>query len=129
MNLKTRGDIMDINYVTRGKIVPLGIIIIILTYLISGTSTNITPYILFTGIIIGLVKNESVLDAAVAGALASLIGSFIVTIITLVFMYMIYGSIYVQYMLTSSLIYLVLYTIVGVIGGVLGYYISKELNI
>jgi hypothetical protein len=95
---------MDINYVTRGKIVPLGIIIIILTYLISGTSTNITPYILFTGIIIGLVKNESVLDAAVAGALASLIGSFIVTIITLVFMYMIYGSIYVQYMLTSSLI-------------------------
>ena len=120
---------MDINYVTKGKIVPLGIIKIIITYLISGSSSSITPYILFTGIIIGLVKNESIADSAVAGGLASLIGSFIVTILTLAFTYMIYGSIYVQYVLTSTLLYLAIYTIVGVIGGVLGYYISKELNI
>lgn len=129
MKLKTKGDIMDINNVTKGKIVPLGIIIIIITYLISGSSSSITPYILFTGIIIGLVKNQSLGESAVAGGLASLIASFIVTILTLAFTYMIYGPLYVQYMLTSTLLYLVIYTLVGVIGGVLGYYISKELNI
>ncbi|MDO5825336.1 MAG: DUF5518 domain-containing protein [Methanosphaera sp.] len=120
---------MDINNVTKGKIVPLGIIIIIITYLISGSSSSITPYILFTGIIIGLVKNQSVVESAVAGGLASLIGSFIVTILTLGFTYMIYGSLYLQYMLSSSLLYLAIYTLVGVIGGILGYYISKELKI
>ncbi|AWX33180.1 hypothetical protein AW729_08810 [Methanosphaera sp. BMS] len=129
MKLKTKGDIMDINNVTKGKIVPLGIIIIIITYLISGSSSSITPYILFTGIIIGLVKNQSLSESAVAGGLASLIASFVVTILTLAFTYMIYGPLYVQYMLTSTLLYLVIYTLVGVIGGVLGYYISKELNI
>lgn len=129
MKLKTKGDIMDINYVTKGKIVPLGIIIIIITYLISGSSSSITPYILFTGIIIGLVKNQSLLDSGVAGGLASLIGSFVVTILTLAFTYMLYGSLYMQYLLTSTLLYLVIYTLVGVIGGVLGYYISKEMNI
>ncbi len=129
MKLKTKGDIMDINNVTKGKIVPLGIIIIIITYLISGSSSSITPYILFTGIIIGLVKNQSLGESAVAGGLASLIASFVVTILTLAFTYMIYGPLYVQYMLTSTLLYLVIYTLVGVIGGVLGYYISKELNI
>ncbi len=129
MKLKTKSDIMDINNVTKGKIVPLGIIIIIITYLISGSSSSITPYILFTGIIIGLVKNQSLGESAVAGGLASLIASFVVTILTLAFTYMIYGPLYVQYMLTSTLLYLVIYTLVGVIGGVLGYYISKELNI
>ena len=120
---------MDINNVTKGKIVPLGIIIIIITYLISGSSSSITPYILFTGIIIGLVKNQSLGESAVAGGLASLIASFVVTILTLAFTYMIYGPLYVQYMLTSTLLYLVIYTLVGVIGGVLGYYISKALRI
>lgn len=129
MKLKIKGDYMDINNVTKGKIVPLGIIIIIITYLISGSSSSITPYILFTGIIIGLVKNQSVVESAVAGGLASLIGSFIVTILTLGFTYMIYGSLYLQYMLSSSLLYLAIYTLVGVIGGILGYYISKELEI
>ncbi|RAP53196.1 MAG: hypothetical protein BZ137_07315 [Methanosphaera sp. rholeuAM130] len=129
MKLKIKGDYMDINNVTKGKIVPLGIIIIIITYLISGSSSSITPYILFTGIIIGLVKNQSVAESAVAGGLASLIGSFIVTILTLGFTYMIYGSLYLQYMLSSSLLYLAIYTLVGVIGGILGYYISKELEI
>lgn len=129
MKLKTRGDIMDINNVTNGKIVPLGIIIIIITYLISGSSSSITPYILFTGIIIGLVKNQSIPESATAGGLAALIASFVVTILTLAFTYMIYGPLYVQYMLTSTLLYLVIYTLVGVIGGVLGYYISKEMNI
>lgn len=129
MKLKTRGDIMDINNVTKGKIVPLGIIIIIITYLISGSSSSITPYILFTGIIIGLVKNQSIPESATAGGLAALIASFVVTILTLAFTYMIYGPLYVQYMLTSTLLYLVIYTLVGVIGGVLGYYISKEMNI
>ena len=52
MKLKIKGDYMDINNVTKGKIVPLGILIIIITYLISGSSSSITPYILFTGIII-----------------------------------------------------------------------------
>ena len=120
---------MDINYVTKGKIIPLGIIIIIITYLISGTSSSITPYILFTGIIIGLVKNQSVPDSAIAGGLASLIGSFIVTLLTLAFTYAVYGPLYMQYILTSSLLYIVIYTIVGIVGGVLGYFISKELNI
>ncbi|MBO7718921.1 MAG: DUF5518 domain-containing protein [Methanosphaera sp.] len=120
---------MDINNVTKGKIVPLGIIIIIITYLISGSSSSITPYILFTGIIIGLVKNQSIPESATAGGLAALIASFVVTILTLAFTYMIYGPLYVQYMLTSTLLYLVIYTLVGVIGGVLGYYISKEMNI
>ena len=128
MKLKTKGDTMDINYVTKGKIVPLGIIIIIITYLIGGTTSSITPYILFTGIIIGLVKNQSVLDSAVAGGLTSLIGSFIVTMMTLAITYVIYGSLYVQYILTSSLVYLAIYVVVGIIGGALGYYISKELN-
>lgn len=118
---------MDINYVTKGKIVPLGVIIIIITYLTGGSSSSIVPFILFTGIIVGIVKNQSIADAVVAGGLTAFIGSFIVTLITLGVTYLTYGPIYMNYALSAYAMYLALYIVVGLISGALGYYISKEL--
>lgn len=119
---------MDINHILKGKGIPLGVIIIIITYLVSGASSSILPYVFFTGIIIGLIKNDNIKEAAIAGLFTSFIASIITTIISIGLMYVSYGPTYVSYVLASSLYMFVLYLIVGAIGGVIGYYISKEIN-
>lgn len=119
---------MDINHILKGKTVPLGIIIIIITYLVSGASSSILPFVFFTGIIVGIIKNRDVVEAGVAGLLVSLFGSIITTVISVGLMYVSYGSAYVSYVLGSSLIMVVFYVVVGAIGGVIGYYISKEIG-
>lgn len=120
---------MQLNDITKGKAVPLGIIIIILCYLTSGAQSSIVPFILFTGILVGLMKNNDVKESAAASALTSFIGSFIVIAFTLIITYISYGSIYLNYILSSYIIYFVMYMIVGIIGGILGYYISKEIEL
>ena len=120
---------MDFNKVTQGKAVPLGIIIIIITYLISGSSSSILPFVFITGILVGIMKNEEVAESTVAAFLSTLIGAVVATVISLIMMYMSYGPIYFTYMLYSSLYSLVFYIIAGTIGGVIGYYVYQELNI
>ena len=120
---------MDFNKVTQGKAVPLGIIIIIITYLISGSSSSILPFIFITGILVGIMKNEEVAESTVAAFLSTLIGAVVATVISLIMMYMSYGPIYFTYMLYSSLYSLVYYNIAGTIGGVIGYYVYQELDI
>ena len=120
---------MDFNKVTQGKAVPLGIIIIIITYLISGSSSSILPFIFITGILVGIMKNEEVAESTVAAFLSTLIGAVVATVISLIMMYMSYGPIYFTYMLYSSLYSLVFNIIAGTIGGVIGYYVYQELDI
>ena len=120
---------MYFNKVTQGKAVPLGIIIIIITYLISGSSSSILPFIFITGILVGIMKNEEVAESTVAAFLSTLIGAVVATVISLIMMYMSYGPIYFTYMLYSSLYSLVFYIIAGTIGGVIGYYVYQELDI
>lgn len=119
---------MDINQILKGKAIPLGVIIIIITYLVSGASSSILPFVFFTGIIIGLMKNDDMTTSAVAGLFTAFIGSVITTIITVGLMYVSYGAAYVSYVLSSSLFLILFYLVVGTVGGVIGYYISKELN-
>lgn len=119
---------MDINQVLKGKTVPLGVIIIIITYLSGGLSTSILPFVFMTGILMGLIKNEDKIEALVTGLITALIGSIITTIINVGFMYVLYGSAYVSYILTNSLYMILLYLIVGAIGGIIGYYVSEEIK-
>ena len=119
---------MDINQILKGKTIPLGIIIIIISYLAGGLSTSILPFVFFTGILMGFIKNNDTIEALVAGLIAALIGSIITTIINVAFMFILYGSAYVSYMLTNSIYLIVLYIIVGAIGGVIGYYVSEEIQ-
>ena len=119
---------MDINQVLKGKTIPLGVIIIVITYLAGGLSTSILPFVFFTGILMGLIKNNDKIEALVAGLVAALIGSIITTIINVGFMYVLYGSDYVTYLLTNSFYLIILYLIVGAIGGIIGYYISEEIK-
>ena len=120
---------MDFNNVTKGKAIPLGIIIIVLTYLLSGASSSILPFVFFTGILVGLMKHDNITESAVAALLVALIGSVISTIITSAIIYIAYGSTYLAYTLTSSLYLVILYIIAGAIGGVIGYYIFNELDV
>ncbi|MDO5821431.1 MULTISPECIES: DUF5518 domain-containing protein [Methanosphaera] len=120
---------MDFNNVTKGKAIPLGIIIIVLTYLLSGASSSILPFVFFTGILVGLMKHDNITESAVAALLVALIGSVISTIITSAIIYISYGSTYLAYTLTSSLYLVIFYIIAGAIGGVIGYYIFNELDV
>lgn len=119
---------MDFNNVTKGKAVPLGIIIIIITYLVSGANSSILPFVFFAGILVGIMKNSDVTESLVASLLASFIGSLVGIIISVALMYVSYGSAYLLFMLSSSLYIFILYVIVGGIGGIIGYYISKEIE-
>ncbi len=120
---------MDLNKITKGKSIPLGIIIIIITYLISGLSTSVAPFILFTGILIGLMNNDEISEAAVASFLSSLIASVIIIIISLGLMTTSYGFQYVSYFAGPYVLYGIMYIVAGVIGGIIGYYISNEIDI
>ena len=119
---------MDINEILKGKSIPLGAIIIIITYLAGGLSTSILPFVFFTGILMGFIKNKDKVEALVAGLITAFIGSIITTIINVAFMYLLYGSAYVTYLLTNSLYLIILYLIVGAIGGIIGYYVSEEIK-
>ncbi len=119
---------MDINRILKGKTVPLGVIIIIITYLAGGLSSSILPFVFFTGILMGIIKNNDKIEALVAGLITAFIGSIITTIINIGFMYLLYGSSYVSYILTNSLYLIILYLIVGAIGGIIGYYVSEEIK-
>ncbi len=119
---------MDINQILKGKTIPLGVIIIVITYLAGGLSTSILPFVFFTGILIGFIKNSDKIEALVSGLITALIGSVITTLLNVAFMYVLYGSAYVMYVLSNSLYLIILYLIVGAIGGLIGYYVSEEIN-
>lgn len=119
---------MDINQILRGKTIPLGVIIIIITYLAGGLSTSILPFVFFTGILMGFIKNSDKIEALLSGLIAALIGSIVTAIINVGFMYLLYGPDYVSYILANTLYPMVLYVIVGAIGGLIGYYVSLEIK-
>lgn len=119
---------MDFKNILQGKTVPLGIIIILITYLVSGSSTSILPFIFFTGIIMGILKNSDVVEAAVTGLIVSIVGSIISTIINLGIIYVSYGPMYLNYVLATSLYSVIFYIVVGAVGGVIGYYLSGEMG-
>lgn len=120
---------MDLNNAVKGKAVPLGIIIIIICYLTSGASSSIVPYILFTGLLVGIMRNDDIKESLVASAVSTLVGSVIVSIFSFAVTYLSYGSIYASYMITSLSIYILIYVVVGIVGGILGYYISNEIGL
>lgn len=118
---------MELNNIFKGKAVALGVIIILITYLVSGSSSSILPFVFFTGILMGIIKNSDVIEGLIAGLATSFIGSVLTTIISIGLMYVSYGSAYVSYILSSSLYLIIFYIIVGAIGGAIGYYISQEI--
>lgn len=120
---------MDLNNAIKGKAVPLGIIIIIISYLTSGASSSIVPYILFTGILIGIMKNDDMKESAVASGLATLVAAVLISIFSFAITYMSYGAVYANYMITSLTMYIIIYIVVGLVGGMLGYFISKEIGL
>lgn len=120
---------MDLNNVIKGKAIPIGIIIILISYLTSGASSSIVPYILFTGVIIGIMKNNDLKESIAASGLATLIAAVLLSIFSFALTYLSYGAMYANYMLTSLTIYIIIYLVVGIVGGALGYFISKEIGI
>lgn len=120
---------MDFNNVTKGKTIPLGIIIIIITYLLSGASSSILPFVFLTGILVGLMKHDDVIESTVAALIVALVGSVIATIISAGFIYLSYGQTYLSYVLMTSLYSIIFYVIAGAIGGVIGYYTFNEINV
>ena len=119
---------MDLNYITKGKALPLGVIIIIVTFLVSGASTSIVPYVFFTGILMGIIKSKGVVEAAVTGLITALLGSIISMALYMAIVMMSYGSEYAGYVLGSSFIIIILYLIVGIVGGAIGYFVKQELD-
>jgi len=120
---------MDLNNAIKGKAVPLGIIMIIISYLTSGASSSIVPYILFAGILIGIMRNDDMTESAVASGIATLVAAVLISIFSFAVTYMSYGAVYANYMISSLTIYIIIYLVVGIVGGVLGYFISKEIGL
>jgi F0F1-type ATP synthase assembly protein I len=119
---------MDLNSIVKGKAIPIGIIIIVISYLASGSSSSILPFMLFVGIIVGIMKNSDIKESTVAALITSLIGAFIALILSILTVYISYGSLYALAMVSYSLVYVIIYIIVGTCGGALGYYIYNEID-
>ena len=119
---------MNLNYITKGKTVLLGILTIIIFFLVSGSASSIIPFILITTIAAGYIKSESLTDSAVCGLLISFVSSVITVIISLIILYASYGSTASGSMIPSLIPTIVLCMIVGIIGAVIGYYINEEIK-
>lgn len=122
---------MDFNNITKGKCVPLGIIMIVIFYLVGGTTSTIYPFILLTTMMTGYIKgNNTVSESAVTGLIISVIGTLITVIINVALIYVSYGGQYASYMIAQTLPFtLLIGLIVGAVGGVLGYYIRGEMKL
>ena len=123
---------MNINKVLSGKSIALGALSIIILFLISG-GASMLPFVLFIGIIMGLIKRESIQESALAGCIASLIGAVCVCIFAIAYTYIIYNGIYgmdyLSYMILNYVYSGVYFIIVGTVGAVIGNFISKELKL
>lgn len=122
---------MDFNNITKGKCVPLGIIMIVIFYLVGETTSTIYPFILLTTMMAGYIKgNNTVSESAVTGLIISVIGTLITVIINVALIYVSYGGQYASYMIAQTLPFtLLIGLIVGAVGGVLGYYIRGEMKL
>ncbi|MCD7781206.1 MAG: DUF5518 domain-containing protein [Methanosphaera sp.] len=119
---------MDFNYVTQGKAIPLGVILITLFYLLGGSSSGMGPYFIITCILVAFIKNNTLGDSVVAATLTSIFGIIIVSVISLGSIYLMYGETYLIYILSSYYIYIVFYLIGGIIGGIIGHYLDREIK-
>lgn len=120
---------MNIKRIFDDKALPLGVIIIVITYLVSGTSSNILPYVFFTSILVGIMKHETLIESAVVGLVTTFIACVITAVISGGLYYVLYGATYVNYALSSIVFTFPFYIILGAIGGAIGYYSAKELKL
>lgn len=120
---------MEIKNIFQDKALPLGVIIIIITYLVSGASSNILPYVFLTSILVGIMKHNSVIESAVVGLVTTFIACLITAIISGGLYYVLYGATYVGYALSSIVFVFPFYIVLGAIGGAIGYYAAKELGL
>ena len=104
---------------------------IVIFYLVGGTTSTIYPFILLTTMMAGYIKgNNTVSESAVTGLIISVIGRLITVIINVPLIYVSYGGQYASYMIAQTLPFtLLIGLIVGAVGGVLGYYIRGEMKL
>ncbi|MBR0472871.1 MAG: DUF5518 domain-containing protein [Methanosphaera sp.] len=120
---------MEFKNIFNDKALPLGVIIIIITYLVSGASSNILPYVFMTSILVGIMKHDSLVESAVVGLVTTFVACLITAIISCGLYFIMYGSAYVTYALSSIIFVFPFYIILGAIGGAIGYYCAKELGL
>ena len=113
---------MNIKDIFSDKALPLGVIIIIITYLVSGASSNILPYVFITSILVGIMKHNTPLESAVVGLVTT-------AIVSCGLYFIMYGATYLTYALSSIIFVFPFYIILGAIGGAIGYYCAKELKL
>ncbi|WP_323736479.1 DUF5518 domain-containing protein [Methanosphaera sp. ISO3-F5] len=120
---------MEFKNIFNDKALPLGVIIIIITYLVSGASSNILPYVFMTSILVGIMKHDSLVESAVVGLVTTFVACLITAIISCGLYFIMYGSAYVTYALSSIIFVFPFYIVLGAIGGAIGYYCAKELGL
>ncbi len=120
---------MDLKNIFSDKALPLGVIIIVITYLVSGASSNILPYVFFACILVGIMKHDSLVDSGAVGLVTAFIACVVTAIISLGLYYLLYGAAYVGYALSSVVYVFPFYIVLGAVGGIIGFYASKELNL
>lgn len=84
--------------------------------------------ILFTGILVGMMKHYEIEQSIVAAGITSASGSIAITLITYIIVSMndTYG--YSQFLnIGPSVMDLLIFIVVGAIGGAIGYYIIREI--
>ena len=101
---------------------------IIICASITGDSGSVLPYMLFIGIFIGIIKNESQSQAIIASLITVIIGSLISTIISLIIVFYEEGGLYAIFLIQSIPVMFLFYIFITIVGGALGYYIAEELK-
>lgn len=128
---------MDLNKVTSGYAIPIGIVIIIIAYiigfqlffasaLINLITSTVGLLFFFIGILEGIMKHDEVIESATASAITSAVGSICITIITPIMLNIINAPHYFNNYGPSAFD-LIIFVIVGIVGGIIGYYLIREI--
>ena len=128
---------MDLNKVTSGYAIPIGIVIIIIAYiigfqlffasaLINLITSTVGLLFFFIGILEGIMKHDEVIESATASAITSAVGSIGITIITPIMLNIINAPHYLNNYGPSAFD-LIIFVIVGIVGGIIGYYLIREI--
>lgn len=120
---------MELKNIFNDKALPLGVIIILITYLVSGASSNILPYVFIASVLVGIMKHDSAMESGVVGLVTTFIACLITAIISCGLYFVLYGASYVSYVLSSIVFVFPFYIVLGAVGGVIGFYCAKELDL
>lgn len=124
---------MDLNNVTSGYAIPIGIIIIIISYIIGFQlffasalihliASTVGLLFFFTGILEGIMKHGEISESATASAITSAVGAICITIITPIILNIANAPLYLNNYGPSAFD-LIIFVIAGTAGGVIGYYL------